>query len=83
MFSVRKPIDHDIAKIKEVIDALEGTNLKYQVGFNRRFDHNFESLQQAVAAVRLVNLRSSRSLPAILSRLALIMLRFPVACSWI
>ena len=39
-----KPIDHDIAKIKEVIDALEGTNLKYQVGFNRRFDHNFESL---------------------------------------
>ena len=45
-----KPIDHDIAKIKEVIDALEGTNLKYQVGFNRRFDHNFESLQQAVAA---------------------------------
>ena len=45
-----KPIDHDIAKIKEVINALEGTNLKYQVGFNRRFDHNFESLQQAVAA---------------------------------
>ena len=40
-----KPIDHDIAKIKEVIDALEGTNLKYQVGFNRRFDHNFESLE--------------------------------------
>ena len=78
-----KPIDHDIAKIKEVIDALEGTNLKYQVGFNRRFDHNFESLQQAVAAGKLVNRRSSRSLPAILSRLALIMLRFPVACSWI
>ena len=34
----------------EAINALEGTNLKYQVGFNRRFDHNFESLQQAVAA---------------------------------
>lgn len=43
-----KPIDHDIAKIKEVIDALEGTNLKYQVGFNRRFDHNFEAVQRAV-----------------------------------
>ena len=26
-----KPIDHDIAKIKEVIDALEGTNLKYRL----------------------------------------------------
>lgn len=43
-----KPIDHDIAKIKEVIDTLEGTNLKYQVGFNRRFDHNFEAVQRAV-----------------------------------
>lgn len=45
-----KPIDHDIAKIQEVIDALKGTNVKYQVGFNRRFDHNFEAVQQAVAA---------------------------------
>lgn len=45
-----KPIDHDVEKIREVIQALEGTGLKYQVGFNRRFDHNFEALQQAVAA---------------------------------
>ena len=44
-----KPIDHDVDKIKEVIAALEGTGLKYQVGFNRRFDHNFEALQKAVA----------------------------------
>lgn len=43
-----KPIDHDVNKIQEVIKALENTNLKYQVGFNRRFDHNFESLQKAV-----------------------------------
>ena len=45
-----KPIDHDVDKIKEVIEALEGTDIKYQVGFNRRFDHNFEAVQQAVAA---------------------------------
>ena len=38
-----KPIDHDVEKIMEVIKALEGTNIKYQVGFNRRFDHNFQS----------------------------------------
>lgn len=44
-----KPIDHDIAKIQEVIDALKETNVKYQVGFNRRFDHNFEAVQKAVA----------------------------------
>ena len=30
-----KPIDHDVAKIKEVIDALKESNVKYQVGFNR------------------------------------------------
>ena len=45
-----KPIDHDVAKIQEVIDALKGSNVKYQVGFNRRFDHNFEAVQSAVAA---------------------------------
>ena len=44
-----KPIDHDVEKIMEVIKALEGTNIKYQVGFNRRFDHNFQALQEAVA----------------------------------
>ena len=44
-----KPIDHDVAKIKEVIEALKDSNVKYQVGFNRRFDHNFEAVQKAVA----------------------------------
>lgn len=43
-----KPIDHDIEKIKMVIDALEGKDLKYQVGFNRRFDHNFLAVKNAV-----------------------------------
>lgn len=44
-----KPIDHDLEKIKEVVRALEGTKVKYQVGFNRRFDHNFRALHDAVA----------------------------------
>ncbi len=44
-----KPIDHDVAKIKEVIEALKRSNVKYQVGFNRRFDHNFEAVQKAVS----------------------------------
>ncbi len=43
-----KPIDHDVEKIKEVISTLEGKELKYQVGFNRRFDHNFAALEKAV-----------------------------------
>ena len=45
-----KPIDHDIKRIQEVVEALKGKNLKYMVGFNRRFDHNFRAVQQAVAA---------------------------------
>ena len=48
-----KPIDHDIEKIKEVIEALKGSNIKYQVGFNRRFDHNFEAVRNAVAAGKI------------------------------
>jgi len=48
-----KPIDHDIEKIKEVIEALKGSKIKYQVGFNRRFDHNFEAVRNAVAAGKI------------------------------
>ncbi len=44
-----KPIDHNLANIQKVVDALQGTNIKYQVGFNRRFDHNFMAVRQAVA----------------------------------
>lgn len=48
-----KPIDHDIDKIKNVMDALEKHPVKYQVGFNRRFDHNFEAVQAAVASGKI------------------------------
>ena len=44
-----KPVSQDIAKIREVMEKLKGTKLKYQVGFNRRFDHNFEAVRAAVA----------------------------------
>lgn len=43
-----KPIDHDVNKILEVKKALENSNVKYQVGFNRRFDHNFKAARRAV-----------------------------------
>lgn len=48
-----KPIDHDVAKIQEVINALKENHVKYQVGFNRRFDHNFEAVRNAVAAGKI------------------------------
>jgi len=45
-----KPIDHDLSKIAEVEAALKSAKkpLRYQVGFNRRFDHNFRALKKAV-----------------------------------
>lgn len=45
-----KPIDHDVAKIKAVMAALKDHPVKYQVGFNRRFDHNFAAVKEAVMA---------------------------------
>lgn len=43
-----KPIDHDLANVQKVVNALKGTGLKYQVGFNRRFDRNFSAMRAAV-----------------------------------
>ena len=45
-----KPIDHDVEKIKAVLDVVKSSGKKYQVGFNRRFDHNFKAIHDAVAA---------------------------------
>ena len=48
-----KPVDHDIDKILEVRKALENSKVKYQVGFNRRFDHNFKAVRDAVEAGKI------------------------------
>lgn len=43
-----KPVDHSIEKIQAVADALkEHSDIKFQVGFNRRFDHNFAAIRKA------------------------------------
>ena len=55
-----KPIDHDVAKIQAVIDALKQNPVKYQVGFNRRFDHNFAAARQAVADGKIGDLNILR-----------------------
>lgn len=43
-----KPIDTQIPLIKEVISAVKKHKVKFQVGFNRRFDHNFKALKDHV-----------------------------------
>ncbi|HHW7507825.1 TPA: inositol 2-dehydrogenase [Mannheimia haemolytica] len=45
-----KPVDADPAKIREVLAAVEKAGVKFQVGFNRRFDHNFKAIKDRVAA---------------------------------
>jgi myo-inositol 2-dehydrogenase/D-chiro-inositol 1-dehydrogenase len=43
-----KPIDYDINRVQEVLAAVRKAGIKYQVGFNRRFDHNFHRLREIV-----------------------------------
>jgi myo-inositol 2-dehydrogenase / D-chiro-inositol 1-dehydrogenase len=48
-----KPVDHDISKIEKVRAALSDSPVKYQVGFNRRFDHNFSAMHEAIVAGKI------------------------------
>lgn len=43
-----KPIDHDLDKIKAVLEEVRKAGIKYQVGFNRRFDRNFKHVHEVV-----------------------------------
>ena len=48
-----KPIDYDLSKIDEALTAVRKAGVKFQVGFNRRFDHNFRAVRQAVASGKI------------------------------
>ena len=41
-----KPVDLTVAKIKKVIEAVDKAGVKLQIGFNRRYDHNFAYIKQ-------------------------------------
>lgn len=43
-----KPVDYDVEKINAVIAAVKKAGVKFQVGFNRRFDHNHKAVADAV-----------------------------------
>lgn len=43
-----KPIDYDVEKIKKLLALVEKKDVKFQVGFNRRFDHNHKAIADAV-----------------------------------
>lgn len=49
-----KPIDSTYEPILKLIDKLEeNKNIKFQVGFNRRFDRNFRALREAASSGKL------------------------------
>ena len=48
-----KPIDYDIDKIKALLALVEEKGVKFQVGFNRRFDHNHKAVADAVKAGKI------------------------------
>ena len=43
-----KPVDLTIAKVEAVIDAAKEAGVKLQIGFNRRFDHNFRKVRELI-----------------------------------
>jgi len=44
-----KPIDFNIERIRQALRATEAAGVKLQIGFNRRFDHNFRKVREIVA----------------------------------
>ena len=65
---VEKPIDYDIARVRDVIDTVKAAGVQMQVGFNRRFDHNHGAVYEAVRAgkigdVHLIKISSRDPMP--------------------
>lgn len=50
-----KPIDFDLKRIKTALKVVEEAGVKLQIGFNRRFDHNFKKIHQLVESDQLGN----------------------------
>ena len=51
-----KPVDLTPEKVKAVIEAVEKSGVKLQVGFNRRFDHNFAHVRSLINDGKVGNL---------------------------
>lgn len=45
-----KPIDLDLARIKQALKVVDDSGVKLQIGFNRRFDYNFAKLHALIRA---------------------------------
>jgi myo-inositol 2-dehydrogenase / D-chiro-inositol 1-dehydrogenase len=48
-----KPIDWDLAAVDRALAAVEGAGVKLQIGFQRRFDREFQRAREAVASGKI------------------------------
>lgn len=48
-----KPIDLDLNRIEQALTAVQSSGVKFQVGFNRRFDPTFAKVKEMVAAGKI------------------------------
>jgi myo-inositol 2-dehydrogenase/D-chiro-inositol 1-dehydrogenase len=48
-----KPIDYDLKRIDEALQAVETAGVKLQIGFNRRFDPSFKNARDMIAAGKI------------------------------
>ena len=48
-----KPIDLDLKRIQQALDAVAKAGVKFQVGFNRRFDPSFAKARELVTAGKI------------------------------
>jgi myo-inositol 2-dehydrogenase/D-chiro-inositol 1-dehydrogenase len=63
-----KPVDLSVAKVRAALEAVKKANVKLQVGFNRRFDHNFKRVRElvesgAVGAPQIIKITSRDPAP--------------------
>jgi myo-inositol 2-dehydrogenase/D-chiro-inositol 1-dehydrogenase len=55
-----KPVDFDLGRIDAALAGVKKAGVKLQIGFNRRFDHNFRRVRDAVAEGKIGKLYSLR-----------------------
>jgi myo-inositol 2-dehydrogenase/D-chiro-inositol 1-dehydrogenase len=48
-----KPIDYNLDRIHAALTAVKEAGVKFQVGFNRRYDHNFKAVRDLVQAGKI------------------------------
>lgn len=48
-----KPIDYNVDMINKTLKEVKKAGVKYQVGFNRRFDHNFSKIKDVVESGKI------------------------------